>query len=293
MTPGSSLSSAEIAQRAKSNLALALACLPPERRRDMISFYAFCRVADDIADSGSLSEEEKETQLAHWKKCVLACEAPGHSVLDEVIELPGKYGFPRAWLAEIIDGVASDIVHTRYETFEQLQTYCYKVASVVGLVSIYIFGHKNPRAAEYAIQLGYALQLTNIIRDVGEDARETGRIYLPLEDLKNFGVTEQEIMSGRHNQRFVQLMDYQYRRARSFYTSAARLLPDEDRDNLLASEMMGQIYSEILEKLKRTDYPVFAERCRLSKPRKAWILGTYLFKGWLARKRAINARHSA
>lgn len=292
MTPGSALSSAQIAQRAKSNLALALACLPEDRRRDMISFYAFCRVADDIADTPTLSEDEKETQLSHWKKCVLDCEAPGHPVLDEVIELPGKYGFPRAWLAEIIDGVASDITVLRYDTYEQLQAYCYKVASVVGLVSVHIFGHTNPQSREYAIQLGYALQLTNIIRDVGEDAREIGRIYLPLEDLKKFHVTEEEIINGRHNQRFIQLMDYQYRRARSYYTEAARLLPKEDRDCLLASQMMGQIYSEILEKLKRTRYPVFAERCRLSKPRKAWILGRYMLKGWLARKRASVRTHA-
>ena len=286
MTSGHALSSAEIAKRAKSNLALALACLPEARRRDMISFYAFCRLADDIADSATLSEEEKETQLGHWKKCVLSSESTGHAVLDEVIALPEKYGFPQAWLAEVIDGVASDIKHTRYETFEQLQAYCYQVASVVGLVSIHIFGHKNPQAAEYAIQLGYALQMTNIIRDVGEDARETGRIYLPMEDLKKFQVTEAEILKGQSSERFTRLMEFQYRRARSFYDEAAKLLPPEDRDTLLASQMMGQIYSEILEKLKRTRFPVFDHRCRLSKPRKAWILGTYLIRGWLARQRA-------
>jgi phytoene synthase len=264
MTSGHALSSAEIAKRAKSNLALALACLPEARRRDMISFYAFCRLADDIADSATLSEEEKATQLGHWKKCVLSSESTGHAVLDE----------------------ASDIKHTRYETFEQLQAYCYQVASVVGLVSIHIFGHKNPQAAEYAIQLGYALQMTNIIRDVGEDARETGRIYLPMEDLKAFQVTEEEILKGQSSERFTRLMDFEYRRARSFYDEAAKLLPPEDRDTLLASQMMGQIYSEILEKLKRTRFPVFDHRCRLSKPRKAWILGTYLIKGWLARQRA-------
>lgn len=293
MTPGSAISSAQVTQRAKSNLALALACLPVERRRDMITFYAFCRVADDIADTPTLNEDEKEAQLAHWKKCVLTCEAPGHPVLDEVIELPGKYGFPRAWLAEIIDGVASDITVLRYGTFDELLAYCYKVASVVGLVSVHIFGHTLPQSREYAIQLGYALQLTNIIRDVGEDAREIGRIYLPLEDLKRFHVTEEEILNGRHNQRFVNLMEFQYRRAREYYQEAARLLPKEDRDSLLASQMMGQIYSEILEKLKRTRYPVFAERCRLSKLRKGWILGTYLLKGWLAQRRVIDARSSA
>ena len=293
MTSGSTLSTAQIATKAKSNLAMALACLPKERKRDMISFYAFCRVVDDIAESPTLNEEEKERELAQWKKCVLSGEAPGHSVLDEVIELPGKYGFPRAWLAEIIVGVASDITTLRYETFEDLRAYCYKVASVVGLCSVHIFGHTQPRAREYAIQLGYALQMTNIIRDVGEDARDYGRIYLPIEDLRRYGVNEEEILNGRHNQRFIQLMDFQYNRARSFYKEAARLLPPEDKDSLLASQMMGQIYGEILEKLHDQRYPVFAKRMRLNPVRKLSILAKYLYKGWRAQSRARAAWETA
>ncbi len=289
MTSGSTLSTAQIARKAKSNLAMALACLPKERKRDMISFYAFCRVVDDIAESAELNEEDKERELAHWKKCVLSAEAPGHSVLDEVIELPGKYGFPRAWLAEIIDGVASDITTFRYQTFEDLRAYCYKVASVVGLCSVHIFGHTQAQAREYAIQLGYALQMTNIIRDVGEDARDYGRIYLPLEDLKRFGVTEDEILNGRHNQRFVQLMDFQHKRACAYYKEAARLLPPEDKDSLLASQMMGQIYAEILQKLHDQRYPVFEKRMRLHPVRKLTILAKYLYKGWRAQSRARAA----
>jgi phytoene synthase len=286
--PGSQLSTAEIARRAKSNLAFALACLPKERKRDMTSFYAFCRVVDDIAESASLSEQEKETELAHWKTCVLRAEAPGHPVLDEVVDLPGKYGFPRAWLAEIIDGVASDITTLRYETYTDLLAYCYKVASVVGLCSVHIFGHTQAATREHAIQLGYALQMTNIIRDVGEDARDYGRIYLPLEDLRRYGVTEQEILEGRHSQRFTQLMDLQYSRARGFYREAERLLPAEDKDSLLASRMMGQIYSEILEKLRAERYPVFVKRMKLHPARKAIILAQYLWMGWQANQRAID-----
>ncbi len=278
------MSSAQIARRAKSNLALALTCLPEERRNDMISFYAFCRVVDDIADSTQLSEAEKEHELAHWKQCVDDGHAPGHPVLDEVVILPRKYGFPRAWLAEIIDGVASDITHVRYETYEELLTYCYKVASVVGLVSAEIFGCTQPRSRDYAIQLGYALQLTNIMRDVGQDARETGRIYLPLEELRRFGVTEQEILEGRHNQRFIQLMEFQYQRANELFRQAALLLPKEDRECLLPAEMMGQIYFEILQKLKRTRYPVLDRRCRLHPLRKLWILTRYLSRAWLTRQ---------
>lgn len=287
-SPGSTLSTAQIARKAKSNLALALACLPEERRRDMISFYAFCRVADDIAESVTLNEEEREKELAWWKQCVLSGEAPGHPVLDEVVELPGKYGFPRAWLGEIIDGVASDITTLRYETYEDLLAYCYKVASVVGLCSVHIFGHTQPEAREYAVQLGYALQLTNIIRDVGEDARDYGRIYLPLEDLRRYGVTETEILNGRHNQRFIQMMDFQYSRARAFYREAARLLPPQDQDSLLASRMMGQIYEEILEKLRAQRYPVFEKRMRLHPLRKSLILARYLYLGWRARGRQAH-----
>jgi phytoene synthase len=279
------LSSAEIAQRAKSNLALALACLPEERRKDMISFYAFCRVVDDIADSTVLSEEEKEKELAHWRRSVGDGIAPGHGVLDEVVPLPRKYGFPRAWLVEIIDGVASDIVHVRYETYEELLGYCYKVASVVGLVSAEIFGATEPKSREYAIQLGYALQLTNIIRDVGQDARETGRIYLPMEDLRRFGVSEQAILEGRPTPGFIQLMEFEYQRARAMYDEADRLLPVQDRDALLPARMMGQVYFEILEKLRREKYPVFEKRCRLHPVRKIWILLSFMARSWVARLR--------
>lgn len=277
------LSSTEVAQRAKSNLALALACLPEERKRDMISFYAFCRVVDDIADNVSTSEEEKEKELNHWKRCVTEGITPGHPVLDEVVHLPRKYGFPRAWLAEIVDGVASDIVHVRYQTYEDLLAYCYKVASVVGLVSAEIFGATQPEARDYAVKLGYALQLTNIMRDVGQDARETGRIYLPLEDLARFGVTETEILEGRHHQRFIQLMDFEYERARGMYDEAAKILPKEDRVALIPARMMGQVYFEILEKLHQQRYPVFEKRCGLHPARKVWILVSYMTRSWLAR----------
>lgn len=280
------LTPAQIARRAKSNLALALACLPAARRKDMISFYAFCRVVDDIADSTHLGEAEKEGQLAEWKRCAGEGRPPGHPVLDEVVVLPRKYGFPRAWLVEIIDGVASDVGRVRYETYEELLGYCYKVASVVGLVSAEIFGCQNPASRDYAIKLGYALQLTNIMRDVGQDARETGRIYLPLEDLRKFSVTEAEILDGRHNQRFVQLMDFQHSRAARLFDEAEKLLPRDDRRHLLPAVMMGRIYREILDKLKRERYQVFTRRCRLHPLRKGWILCTHMLRAWLGRVRA-------
>lgn len=279
----SQLSSIQVAQRARSNLAFALGCLPRERKRDMITFYAFCRVVDDIADDPAAGEEEKERELAHWKQCVLDDAPPGHPVLDEALDLPKKYGFPRAWMAEIIDGVVSDLTKIRYQTIDELLAYCYKVASVVGLVSIEIFGHQKEQTRDYAINLGYALQLTNIIRDVGQDARETGRIYLPEEDMRQFGVSEGDLLSGIPGERLNKLLDFECRRAREYYRAAREALPPEDRKNMVASEIMAEIYSTILDKLKRRRYPVFTERVRLPAPHKAWILAKHLLRaklGW-------------
>ncbi|MFM7603679.1 MAG: phytoene/squalene synthase family protein [Prosthecobacter sp.] len=275
------LSPAQIARKAKSNLAFALGCLSKERRHDMITFYAFCRMVDDIADDPVSARENKEEELSHWKKCVLGGSSSGHSVLDKAVDLPLRYGFPRAWMAEIIDGVSSDITKIRYETFEDLLSYCYKVASVVGLVSIEIFGHENLQTREYAIQLGYAMQLTNIIRDVGQDARDTGRIYLPQEDLRQFNVSESDLLTGIPSKRLIDLLDFQYTRARSYYAAAKKALPPEDRKRMVASEIMADIYSAILEKLKRHHYPIFQQRVKLLPIHKAWILGKHMLRAKL------------
>jgi phytoene synthase len=197
-----------------------------------------------------------------------------------VAVLPKRYPIDPALLAEIVNGVASDLVTTRYRTYEDLLAYCYKVACVVGLVSIEIFGYKNPACREYAVALGYALQLTNIIRDVAEDARN-GRIYLPQEDLERFGVTEADLLEGRHTPGFEALMQFEHDRARGFFTQAASLLPKEDRRHMLAAEMMGQMYGEILEKIRQRRFQVFGPRIGLSKLRKIAILGAYTAKGLL------------
>lgn len=283
MSESHQLSSAEIAKRAKSNLAIALSCLPKERREDMISFYAFCRIADDIADNLDTPDDEKRRQLDDLKQIVLEGQTMGNPVLDEVVTLSPKYGFPRAWLGEIVDGVASDLDCVRYETLDELLAYCYKVACVVGLVSIEIFGHRHPDTKDYAVNLGYALQITNIMRDVGQDATETGRIYLPKEDLDRFEVTEEEILKGRPSDRFVRLMDAQHERAKTFYQQASEVLPEVDRPFMLPARMMARIYSSILDKLKRTGYPVYSGRCRLHPLHKGGIFVSYMLRGWVSR----------
>ena len=277
------LSSQEITRRSRSNLAFALACLPAKRRRDMVSFYAFCRVVDDIADDPGKPAAEREQTLRTWHEAVLRGDGSPAPILAETLALAQEYSFPRTLLGEIIEGVSSDLTHRRYETFPELLAYCYKVASAVGLVSIEIFGHRDPGCREYAIQLGYALQLTNILRDVGQDARDTGRIYLPLEDLRRFGVTEEAILAGQSDERFLALMDFEAARAEDYYKQAAAQLPAVDRRSMIAARMMGQIYHEILDKLRRERFPVFAKRVRLHPLRKAWILASHIARGLLGR----------
>lgn len=269
---------AEITKRARSNLAFALLSLPVERRRDMVSFYAFCRVVDDIADDDSAPEPARRERLKIWRTAVENHVRGVDPLLDEVLALAPKYEFDPALLIEIIDGVASDLGRARFETYEELLKYCYQVASAVGLVSIRIFGHRHPATRDYAIHLGYALQLTNILRDVGQDARETGRIYLPLEDLRACGVSESQILERRHDARFAALMEKQYERAKAFYEQAEKELPAEDRQAMVAAEMMAQIYFEILEKLKRQDFQVFERRIGLHPLRKGLILLGYLLR---------------
>lgn len=283
MTP-SAETSTEITRRSRSNLAFALLCLPKERRRDMVSFYAFCRLVDDIADEGPQSIAERREELEQCRRAVLDPSTPSaHPILRETAALPTRYGFDPLLLSQIIDGVASDLDQQRYDTLDELLSYCYKVASVVGLVSIHVFGHKNPATSDYAVHLGYALQITNIMRDVGEDARDNGRIYLPKDLMQRFGVTEEQVLAGRSDPAFLTLMRHLYGLARSEYDQAQAALPAEDRPNMIAAEMMATIYREILEKMRAEGYPVFEKRVRLHPLRKGLILATSLAKGWLGR----------
>jgi phytoene synthase len=247
----------------------------------MITFYAFCRVIDDIADDGSLPEAERRVILQEWKDGLTRGFNDPDELQSEVAGLSSRYAIDPGWLCEIVDGVTRDLTHVRYETFTELLTYCYKVASVVGLVSIEIFGYRNPNCKEYAVNLGYALQLTNIIRDVGEDARNDGRIYLPLEDLRKFGVTESQILAHEYSVAFENLMQFECDRARRFYHLAEQLLPEEDRSNMLAAEIMAQVYGEILTKIEKSKSHVFEGRIGLSKTRKCIILAAYALRGLL------------
>jgi len=261
--------SAELITKAsKSNLALSFIALSGERRRDITTFYAFCRIVDDIADSAELTAEEKRARLEMWRTA-LAGPVPGEEdPAPAVRDIIAKYRIAPEHFEEIIRGVEMDVEPAGYETFEELRLYCHRVASAVGLVSIEIFGYRNPACRRYAIDLGLALQITHILRDVGEDLA-IGRIYLPREDMKRFGYSGEDLAAHRHDERFLALMEFQAARAFDFYEKAAAELPCEDRRSMIAAEIMRRIYRKLLTRMKRDQFRVFDRRYALSAWQKA------------------------
>lgn len=244
----------------RSNLAFALAFLPTQRRRDAVLFYRFCRTVDDIADNIANTPEERELGILKWRETL---EQRGHAGLERLIE---RHGVDRGLVLEILAGCASDARPGRFQTISELEAYCWQVACAVGLVSIRIFGCRDEASGTYAIHLGHALQLTNILRDVGEDARR-GRIYLPLEDLARFGVSEREILEHRPGAGFQRLMAFEAGRARTRF--AAAVPPRADFEALRPARVMARVYRTLLEKLERRRFPVFSHTVRLSRLEKA------------------------
>lgn len=260
----------------RSNLALAFLSLPRDKRRDMDVFYTFCRLVDDIADSPALTPEQKTEYLDAWRAAIRDPKPAGANtrglLIDDLRSLLAKYPIPPEHLLEIIAGVEMDVTSRQYATFEQLRAYCYRVASVVGLVSIEIFGYRDERCRQYAVDLGLALQLTNIIRDVGVDLDNGGRIYLPLEDLERFGYTPADLRARVYDRRFRMLMDFEAKRAEEFYRSAIAQRPPEDRRSLGAAEVMRAIYWRLLVKIRKNRFDVLTRRQRLSTPMKLLTL---------------------
>lgn len=267
--------SEQITRKSASNLALAFILLPREKRREMAALYAFCREVDDVADEESVGIEQRRAGLQEWREDLLvACSGgkPAKVVNQELQPVIARAGLSFELFDELIKGVEMDLDILRYETMEQLEQYCYRVASVVGLLSIEIFGYKNPACQQYAIYLGKALQLTNILRDVKNDA-ERGRIYLPLEELRRFGVSQPEILEGRYSPKYHALARSIAARARGFYNSAWTALPPEDARAMATAELMGSVYWKLLQKLERKGFNVFEEKItRLSKFQKVLLV---------------------
>jgi len=265
--------SATLTRRSRSNFYYAFLTLPRARRDALYAVYAFCRTVDDVADLGR-DPGAQRAELARWRADVARCfepgPPPGHPIARQLAAAVRTYPIPRAALEAIIDGCEMDLERVRFETAADLYPYCYRVASAVGLCCIEIFGYTDPRARDYAVKLGTALQLTNIVRDVGADARD-GRVYLPQEDLRGFGVTEDDLVAGRYGERFVKLMEHQAARARQFYAAAAAAYPIADARSLIAAQIMGGIYRALLDEIEARRFAVLGERITLPARRKVAI----------------------
>jgi phytoene synthase len=273
--------SRNITQKSASNLALAFVLLPKAKRDGMSALYAFCREVDDVADDEAVPVSERRAQLAAWREDVrIACTdgPPQFPVNRELQSIVRQHpGLTFDLFDDLIRGVEMDLDIKRYQNYADLEQYCYRVASVVGLLSIEIFGYTNPRARDYAVHLGKALQFTNILRDVKTDA-ERGRIYFPLDELDRFRVNEAEILNGEYSPRFRELAASVAKRAKLFYTLAGETLPPEDRRAMAAAELMGSVYWRLLEKLEAREFNVFGSQpTRVSKGQKILlILRTWL-----------------
>jgi phytoene synthase len=268
-----------ITKKSASNLALAFILLPKEKRDAMSALYAFCREVDDVADEESVPAGKRREQLAAWRDDIRrACEngSPQFAVNQELQAVIRQFHLPFALFDELIKGCEMDLDTKRYENFETLELYCHRVASVVGLLSIEIFGYKNPACRDYAVYLGKALQLTNILRDVKNDAAR-GRIYLPQSELEKFNVREDEILNSNYTANYRALAESTATRARNFYALARETLPAEDRKSMVAAELMGSVYWRLLKKLEAKQFNVFGERpVKLGKPQKLALV----FKSW-------------
>ncbi len=264
-----------ITRKSASNLALAFVLLPKAKRDGMSALYAFCREVDDVADNESIPIEQRRAQLAGWRADVRrACgaETPEFQVNRELQPVIHRYHLAYDLFDELLRGVEMDLDIKRYETYELLELYCYRVASVVGRLSIEVFGYEVPATREYAVHLGKALQLTNILRDVRSDAQR-GRIYLPLCELNRFQVSPEEILRLEYSTRFFELANSVAGRARHFYQLARETLPAADRRSMAAAELMGAVYWHLLRKLERQRFNVFGDqRVGLSKGRKGLLI---------------------
>jgi 15-cis-phytoene synthase len=266
--------SAQLTKKSDTSFYYAFLLLPPEKRRAIFALYSLCRVLDDCVDEPDGGGEDG---LRRWTVEIDRAYAgrPETDLGRELAETLFQFPIPRSCFEAIVAGCRMDLTVSRYATFEELRVYCARVASAVGLASIEIFGYESPATRDYAVELGLALQLTNILRDLAADAAR-GRLYLPLSDLARFGLTEADVLEaverpGPAAGAMAALLRFEADRAAAHYERARQLLPAADRRRMLSAEVMGAVYRELLDVLIARGFPLGGERVRLSRPRKAWI----------------------
>jgi phytoene synthase len=273
---------AEYIARSRSNFYYSFIVLPPEKRIAFCAVYAFMRECDDLSDSDS-NVEVKRASLRNWRSkldAVYTGDVSGNEILPAFRDTVVKFSIPADYFHCVINGAEMDLDTARYETFEDLYKYCFNVASAVGLVCLHIFGFSEEKAKSYAEQCGIAFQLTNIMRDVREDA-EQNRIYLPLEDLRKFSYSPEELSKGVCDQRFMDLMAFEAERARAYYVSARKLIPLIEKKSKPALWAMIEIYERILEKIIDQQFNVFKNRIRLPAAKKLSIAFRAIAMRWI------------
>jgi len=261
----------DFSQNKLSNFYVSFLSLPGPKREAIETIYAFCRYTDDIVDEDA-DIVEKHQRLTQWTR-ELQNALYGKSrflILNRLGTIIRKFNIPVDHFHDLLKGMEMDLSKTRYETFEELDTYCYRAASTVGLICAEVFGYHRSRTKDYAVNLGKALQLTNILRDIKSDAR-SGRIYLPLEDLGRFGYSEEELLGSVYNEKFIALMKFECERTRSFFRKAKASLAEEDKPLFSAARIMGNIYYLLLRRIENRNYDVFSRRIRLAPPVKLLV----------------------
>jgi phytoene synthase len=261
-----------------SNFYYSFLFLPASKRKAITNVYQFARILDDIVDNDQTGRNP-EAELQYWRDEVEYCYLgqPETSIGEELMMSIDEFDIPKQPFMDLIEGMEMDLKWSSYQTFADLREYCYRAASAVGLICIEIFGYDSPGTREYAVNLGLALQLTNILRDLQEDAAR-GRIYIPIEDLERFGYSEQDLKANVYNRPFVDLMKYQHKRARYYFERAAAILPEQERPSMVAAEIMGAIYKELLDKIQEAQFDVYRNRITVSKMQRLKIALNIWFK---------------
>ncbi len=267
-----------IEKNKRSNFYYSFLLLPKPKREAINIVYAWCRIADDIVDEEASVSTKRQSLLQWAKEFELGLSGTSRfPLVNRLSQIIKRFNIPLHHFNDLIKGMEMDLVKTRYETFDDLKLYCYRVASTVGLICTEIFGYKHEGAKVYAEKLGIALQLTNILRDVSADAKK-GRIYLPQRDMDYFGYSEEELLAGKYNVKFKRMMMFQAERARMYFSEAIDHLSNEDRPLFIAALIMQEIYFRLLQDIEKADYNIFAHRIKVSSTKKLLITASVWWK---------------